>query len=749
MMSVNPNLQHASTEGSLGRLVRLAGKIFKADGAFLLLDHDGIPTIAESFGRLPVSILVIWERVSKSIASSDDKGRSVFFVHGVTDGSLLATAAIQRNGHLLGILGVSNPYPGSLTPSQKYVLQAAAYEITDHLESDHTEIDNAQTTKNTEILARLRLLESVVVNANDSVLITEAEPIDFPGPRIQYVNPAFTRTTGYSFEEVIGKSPRILQGPLSGTEGPARIKAALKAWEPVEVELLNYRKDGSIFWVELSISPVCDEKGWFTHWVSVQRDVTERKEAEENAALMRVKTLQNEALTEEIRERKLVEAKLSHLAFHDSLTGLRNRMYFMDSLRVALERAQGRRGYRAAVIYLDLDGFKAINDTLGHRAGDLLLIEMGRRLKGCARVQDTLARMGGDEFTLLIGDLESMEQALEVAQRILEAIQAPFAVAGMAIQVTPSIGLCHVDGSYLEAEDILRDADTAMYRAKREGDGHYVIYDESMHTSALAALQMKQQIKAAVENMEFELYYQPLVNTVNHSIFGVEALVRWNHPSRGLLSPGDFIQIAEESGLILPLGAWVLSEACSHYGFLQSCSADRLFLSVNVSARQLDEATFLEDLIKVLEKNSIPAQVLQLEITESIFVKDAERIGKLFETIRALGVKIAFDDFGTGYSSLSYLERYPIDTLKIDQSFVQCLRKESNKSDIAEMIIRLAQGRDMQVWAEGVEEPEQEATLQRYGCTLVQGYLYSKPIDLKRIAVLLKNGMSKQQVNDA
>lgn len=458
----------------------------------------------------------------------------------------------------------------------------------------------------------------------------------------------------------------------------------------------------------------------------------------------RVTRLENEALTEEINERKKVEAALNYAAYHDSLTGLNNRVYFMDRLTASLKRIQGREKIRSAVIYIDLDNFKAVNDMLGHRAGDLVLREIAERLAGCTREQDSLARMGGDEFILLLGSFQNIEQAFRMTQRLLNVIEEPLLLAGMRLPVSASIGLCEVAANYSQAEDILRDADTAMYHAKRQGGARCVIYDASMHEEALSTLQAKLQLKAAVENNEFELYYQPLVNMRNLSIHGMEALIRWNHPARGLLGPHEFIQLAEDSGHIIAIGSWVLRQACSDFQGLQKTSTRDLMLSVNVSSRQLDEETFLAELSNIIEESGINPRVLQLEITESIFLKDAGRIGALFKQVRTLGVRIAFDDFGTGYSSLSYLEKYPIDTLKIDQSFVQHMRKGSVNADIVQLTIKLAQAIGMSVSAEGVEETEQALDLLEYGCAIAQGYLYSKPISLGGMAAMLSRGINSQ-----
>jgi diguanylate cyclase (GGDEF)-like protein/PAS domain S-box-containing protein len=725
------------TSKFLGRLVQLSANTIGAEGAFVLLNIDGTLTVGHTCGESWKAVFASADVIESFALASIAAPETSVTLHKTANRSLLGTVTLRSEGRVLGIVGVCDHFPGSLSAAQDLAFQAIALEIRQILDAELTIRDESEGTG--DMLSRLRLLESVVVNANDSVLITAAEPIDSPGPIIQYVNPAFTRTTGYAPEDVLGRSPRILQGPSSGRIGPDRIRAALKAWKPVEVELLNYRKDGSAFWVELSISPVCNDKGWYTHWISVQRDVTERKKNEETLALMRATRLQNELLVEEIQERRLIEAKLSYVAFHDGLTGLRNRSFFMEALKTALERAQDGNDYRAAVIYVDLDGFKAVNDAFGHRVGDLLLVEIAQRIQACARMQDTVARLGGDEFTLIIDDLRSADAALEVGNRLRRAIHQPVVLSGTILTVTASIGISVVNRSYTEPETVLRDADMAMYRAKSAGNVGCVLFDESMLGNALANLQLKLQLGAAVECGEFQLFYQPLVDLRDRSIRGVEALIRWNHPERGMLSPGEFISQAEETGLIVEIGGWVLRQACFDFNRLLQSSPVELHLNVNVSSRQLDDPDFLQQLIRVIQESEISPNLLQLEITESVFLKNADLTGTLFRQIRALGVKIAFDDFGTGYSSLSYVDKYPIDILKIDQSFVQQMCGSTVNANIVQMVIRLAQAAGMSVSAEGVETEEQAALLQEYGCPLAQGYLFSRPQSLHRILGMLDN----------
>lgn len=625
----------------------------------------------------------------------------------------------------VGFLAAYACDPRSLSGAQEYLLLTLAAQIGDQLELDGLRATTHERKRDEDQREeRLRLLESVVINAHDAVLITEAEPIDLPGPRIVFANAAFTRTTGYELSEIIGLTPRILQGTDTSDAARARLRSALRAWEPVEVELLNYHKDGTPFWVELSIVPVADDDGYFTHWVSVQRDVTERKAAEEAAT----RTLLAEAAS----------TALEFRAFHDELTGLRNRAFLNDRVNTLLDRMRNDRGAHFAVIFLDLDRFKVVNDSLGHRVGDLLLIELARKLEGCVRAQDTLARLGGDEFTCIVegGDLEDV---VAIAERILAELRAPIRLAGQEIFASTSIGIAYVDERYESAADIFRDADTAMYRAKQNGGMRYELFHETMHERALAALRMQMDLRGAIDRGEFVLYYQPLVRLDDGEVYGLEALVRWQHPEDGVVMPADFIPIAEETGLIVPIGTWVLHEACrrmAHWHAATPGSA-KLTISVNVSSRQLFDARFFDELERALTTSGLEPHTLLLEITESIFLAQAQDFAALLERIRALGVRIALDDFGTGYSSLSYLERFRFDTLKIDQSFVAKLLTTSATREIVRLIIGLARELEMDVVAEGVEEPEQWEALRRYGCTRGQGYFFSRPVPEAEVAALL------------
>jgi diguanylate cyclase (GGDEF)-like protein/PAS domain S-box-containing protein len=624
-----------------------------------------------------------------------------------------------------GYLAVYAADSRSLSGAQEYVLTTFATEIADQLELGELRALAARTgTADDRREQRLRLLESVVVNAKDAVLITEAAPIDLPGPRIVYANAAFTRTTGWALHEIAGLTPRILQGPGTAPAARARLRDALRTWQPVEVELLNYHKDKTPFWVELSIVPVADETGNFTHWVSVQRDVTARKTAELSA----VRAPNHEAAT----------TALEYKAYHDELTGLRNRSYLNDSVNTSLERLK-RGGSHFAVLFFDVDAFKLVNDSLGHRIGDLLLIEIARRLERCTRSQDTLARIGGDEFTCVI-ETDDIADAVAVANRILLAMREPVRLAGRELFTGLSVGIAYAGERYENAAEILRDADTAMYRAKRNGGMRFELFEETMHERALAALRVQMDLRSALDRGELRLHYQPIVDLDAGTIDGFEALVRWQHPEHGLIMPADFIPVAEETGLIVEIGAWVLREACRRTREWQASDPERasLKISVNVSSRQLYDPRFFADLEGALGETGLDPATLQLEIKESIFLAQGQDIATLLERIRALGVRIALDDFGTGYSSLSYLERFRVDTLKVDKSFVDRLLTTRATGEIVRLIVGLANALGMDVVAEGVEEAAQLRALREYGAARAQGYLFSRPVPESDVLALLK-----------
>ncbi|MDQ3854902.1 MAG: EAL domain-containing protein [Chloroflexota bacterium] len=475
-----------------------------------------------------------------------------------------------------------------------------------------------------------------------------------------------------------------------------------------DIEKRYIRDDRTIVWVHLYVSLVRDTSGAPRHFISVVEDITDRK---------------------------MLEQQLAHQAFHDPLTGLPNRTLFLDRLEHALSHA-ARHRERLAVLFLDLDGFKIVNDSLGHRTGDRLLVLVAERLQDCLRAEDTVARLGGDEFTVLLEGLHTAEDAALVANRITEALRAPFCLGEREVYVSGSIGIILSDRSDT-AQDLLRDADIAMYRAKHAGKGRYELFDKSMTATAQQRFDLEGDLRRAVQREEFELYYQPSVRIATGEVVGVEALLRWRHPARGLLGPAEFITVAEETGLILEIGRWVLEAACRQavsWGFAEL----GLVMSVNLSARQFLYPGLVADVAQILSETGLPARCLSLEITESTAMDDAETTLSTLSSLKSLGVSLAIDDFGTGYSSLGYLRRFPIDVLKIDRLFVKGLGHAPEDAAIVETVLTLARALNMHVVAEGAETSDQRDQLWELGCEFGQGYHFAKPLSGEETAKLLQ-----------
>jgi diguanylate cyclase (GGDEF)-like protein len=425
-------------------------------------------------------------------------------------------------------------------------------------------------------------------------------------------------------------------------------------------------------------------------------------------------------------------------AFHDALTGLPNRALFLDRLEHALARA--RRGQTAlAVLFVDLDRFKLINDTIGHAAGDELLVQAGRRLRAAVREADTPARFGGDEFAIMLEDNEGTPDATLVAQRVIDALQVPFDVGGREVFVSASVGIATSHAGHEDAAELLRNADVAMYRAKHEGSGGYHIFEPGMQVALMERLELEADLQRAVEQHEFTLVYQPIMPLDGPAMSGFEALIRWSHPTRGLVSPAEFIPLAEETGLILPIGRWVLHQACQQAAQwqLEYPTDPPRTVSVNLSGRQLQQAGLVEEVAHALTASRLDPACLILEITESVLIQDTEAtIAKLAE-LKGLGVRVAIDDFGTGYSSLSYLRQLPVDILKVDKSFIDGVQESPEASALARAIIRLGRTLSLQTVAEGIEESTQLDALRKMQCDLGQGYLFAKPLSSTELKELL------------
>lgn len=469
-----------------------------------------------------------------------------------------------------------------------------------------------------------------------------------------------------------------------------------------------------------------------------RRAESEHQRAEQ--AERHVLELNNYIVEQERISRVLEETKehFRHAAFHDSLTGLPNRAMFTELLKAEIESGKRSPDHLFAVLFLDLDRFKNINDSLGHTHGDLLLVAFAERLERTLRPVDTLARFGGDEFAILLSGMSDATDAVRVAQRIQDELSQPFVLDKNSAFATASIGIALSSSGYDKPEDILRDADTALYRAKENGKARYEVFDHDMHARAVSRLQLESDLRQAIEKKEFCVFYQPIVSLQTGRLVGFEALVRWRHPRRGLVSPADFIPVAEETGLIVPIGEWVLAEACARVREwqLKSPSHRSLSLSVNLSARQVAQPDLLERIQEALDNSKLNAHCLKLEITESVVMENAEAAAAMFKQLRSLGVQLSIDDFGTGYSSLSYLHRFPLNYLKIDRSFVTHLTAE-NDNAIVRTISTLARNLGMEVIAEGIETEEQFQLLRTLGCEYGQGYLFSQPVGTEAVQLLL------------
>jgi len=447
-----------------------------------------------------------------------------------------------------------------------------------------------------------------------------------------------------------------------------------------------------------------------------------------------------EGTVEDVTVRKDAQDQLLHNAFHDRLTQLPNRALFSDRMARAFARLKRYPGAVFAVLFLDFDRFKNINDSLGHHAGDELLIAIARRLEGCLRPGDTVSRLGGDEFAILLEDVRDEADAVVVAERVQSAMSQPFSLLGQEIFSSASIGIALAHDGYQNAEDLLRDADMAMYRAKSLGKARHELFDSGMHTRAVALLQLETDLRWAIERQEFELHYQPIVSLESGRVTGFEALIRWRHPERGMVSPAEFIPIAEETGWIVPIGAWVLETACEQLARWQDelRPDPPLTMSVNLSGKQFSQPDLIEFIAGQLRKCNIAPENLKLEITESAIMEQGQEVIERLHALRALGVKLALDDFGTGYSSLSYLHRFPLNTLKIDRSFVMRMQEGGENREIVRIIVALGQTLGLDVIAEGIEETAQLGDLRELGCQGGQGYFFSRPLVPAAALELLK-----------
>jgi diguanylate cyclase (GGDEF)-like protein/PAS domain S-box-containing protein len=543
---------------------------------------------------------------------------------------------------------------------------------------------------------RLRLLANVYEHSGEAILVTNAEN------RIISVNRAFTRFTGYSLADVQGQNPRMLSAGRSAPADYAAMWRAIREQGGWQGEVWDRRKDGSCYPKLLTISTLKDEGGRVTHYIGNFSDISERKTAEE---------------------------QIHHLAHHDVLTGLPNRLSLQQRLEQAIVGAR-RDDRRLAVMFIDLDQFKTINDTLGHPVGDKLLIEVARRLLGCVRESDIVARLGGDEFVVVMTDLvdDNVHGVPVMASKIVRLLSSSFHIDGRKLHSTPSIGISVLPTDGDDVETLMKNADTAMYHAKAQGRNNFQFYTAAMNEAAAERLELENALRQAIERNELILHFQPQVEPIGHQLVGVEALVRWQHPQLGLLAPERFISLAEENGLIEPLGQWVIDRACRQLRQLAQLGYGHLRMAVNVSARQLRQGDFATRVKTLLESHGIASGRLEMEITESLAAESPEATVMLFRDLRALGILLSIDDFGTGHSSLGRLKLLPIQQIKLDRSFVLDIETDANDAAICAATIALAHSLGLAVVGEGVETEAQLKFLRERGCDLIQGYYFSKPL---------------------
>jgi diguanylate cyclase (GGDEF)-like protein/PAS domain S-box-containing protein len=606
-------------------------------------------------------------------------------------GASCVVRAVRRDGQLVYLEAQQRP----VRIDGQELISGALLDVTERVRAETAEREVDRRLR--EVLERTQFL---------------ALQLDLHGT-IQFCNDAALRVIGYVREEMLGKNwfdlcvpeeqrERRRNGYVDGLPG-----GTFNTLE--EREVLTGAGERRL--VEWNIVPLRESDGRLVGSAAVGTDVTDRRRTAD---------------------------KLLHDAFHDALTGLPNRALFLDRLehRLALEKRRHKTSF--SVLVLDIDRFKVINDSLGHVLGDQLLIEVARRLEAALRPGDTVARLGGDEFTILLEDVPTAADARKVADRLHEELKAPFLLATEEVFSGASIGIAHGSAEYARPEDILRDGDTALYRAKAQGRGRCVEFDSSMHDRAVELLHLETSLRRALERREFRLHYQPVVSLTSGQITGAEALLRWMHPERGLVPPLDFIPLAEETGLIVEIGAWVLKEACRQMKeWQEKLGQPQLEIGVNLSSRQFQVPGLVAQVAEVLQETGLSPRSLRLEVTESLLMDKHPNVAQSMTELRAMGVRLDLDDFGTGYSSLSYLHQFPIDTLKIDRSFIQRMGATDEALEIVNTILALASSLDMEVVAEGVETEQQLELLRKMHCSYAQGYHLSRPIEPVQFETLL------------
>jgi diguanylate cyclase (GGDEF)-like protein/PAS domain S-box-containing protein len=546
----------------------------------------------------------------------------------------------------------------------------------------------------------MRMLATALEQTADSVIITGTDGT------IEYVNQAFVNTTGYDAYEVIGRTPNVLKSGKHDTAFYRELWDTILAGKSFGQVFVNRRKDGSHFSEEKSITPLKDATGRITHFVSTGRDISERIETQE---------------------------RLHFLANHDALTGLPNRTLCFDRMEQSISRARWNQRV-VATLFVDLDQFKNINDTLGHNVGDDLLRVLADRLKAVVRDGDTVARFGGDEFVIILDNVAVVSDVAVVAQKLLDALAPPVELGATLLQVGASIGVSTFPADGEDPGTLLKNADIAMYRAKESGRNAYQFYSREMSARAFERIMIESQLRLAVTRGEFTLHYQPQIDVSRNHVVGVEALLRWQQLDRGLVSPAEFIPVLEETGLIVPVGEWVLTQACEQLARWRAAGLPGLRMSVNLSSRQFQQPKLATVVADTLARVHLPPDSLEVELTESLLMRPSDIAERTITALDNLGVRFGLDDFGTGFSSLSYLQRYPFDTLKLDRSFVRDLPGDAHDAALTRAILAMGQSLKLEVVAEGVETESQRQFLLAHGCVTMQGYLFARPMPADQFA---------------